>query len=631
MDKKKFKKNSKISKFFGKNWQLLVVIFLAITFFFIASSYNFLFQTPDYVKWGSPDENANYIFSKIYAETGNLTITEKYNLYTGGLIHPRSFKSDGLSLKPISFLGLILVYGNLAKVFGIGILPYLTPFFAALGLIFFYLFIKRVFNKKIAFFSALFLFSFPAYVYYSARSMFHNVLFIFFVIMFFYFLTFISAKKKKRIKKEKKFRKEKLVEDKKKFIGEEKGKIIEVAESSKIKFLNTKFSKKIYFSWLASFLSGLFFGLALMTRTSEILWLFPVLFLSWLFYIKEVSFTKIILFLSGTFLGLLPMFYYNQLLFGAIWQGGYSEMNRSLLEIGQAGAGLVKPGNKPINFLNNFWQVLIDNIFYFGFKPWQSIKVFYFYFASMFYWLFWPMAFGFLSFLCNIHKWSKKYWLYILAWLGLAVFLMFYYGSWKFTDNPNPNSFTIGNSYTRYWLPIYLGAIPLASVFINKLVLTFFKGKKNIVLLLRNISFCLIFIAIFFVSFYFLIFGSEEGLYFTYKKSQKARINVEKVIEKTEYNSVIITQYHDKLLFPERKVINGLLTDKNMNYYYSEIANYLPLYYFNFNFPEKDVKYLNEKKLLEVGLNIEKITEINNDFSLYKLYNVKNLGKALKE
>jgi hypothetical protein len=241
------------------------------------------------------------------------------------------------------------------------------------------------------------------------------------------------------------------------------------------------------------------------------------------------------------------------------------------------------------------------------------------------------MAFGFLSFLCNIHKWSKKYWLYILAWLGLAVFLMFYYGSWKFTDNPNPNSFTIGNSYTRYWLPIYLGAIPLASVFINKLVLTFFKGKKNIVLLLRNISFCLIFIAIFFVSFYFLIFGSEEGLYFTYKKSQKARINVEKVIEKTEYNSVIITQYHDKLLFPERKVINGLLTDKNMNYYYSEIANYLPLYYFNFNFPEKDVKYLNEKKLLEVGLNIEKITEINNDFSLYKLYNVKNLGKALKE
>ncbi|NCD00490.1 hypothetical protein EOL94_00085 [bacterium] len=626
MSKREFKKNSKISKFFNKNWQLLAVIFLAIIFFFIASSYNFIFQTPDYIKWGSPDENANYVFSKMYAETDNLTITEKYNLYTGGLIHPRSFKSDGLYLKPISFLGLILAYGNIAKVFGIGVLPYLTPFFALLGIIFFYLFVKRVFNKKIAFLSSLLLFSFPVYVYYSSRSMFHNVLFVFFVIMFFYFLTFIPAKKKNNKYKENNNNQNnsKLKYKEEKGGGNKETSVVKKWNNFRTVFLETKFKKKVYFSWLASFFSGLFFGLALITRTSEILWLFPVLFLSWLFYFKQVSITKIILFLNGTFLGLLPMFYYNQILFGAIWQGGYSEMNRSLLEIGQAGTAITSSGVKVGSFIGNFWNVLLDNVFYFGFKPWESIKAFYFYFTDMFYWIFWPMAFGFLSFLFNIHKWSKKYWLYILSWLGLSLFLMFYYGSWKFTDNPNPSSYTIGNSYTRYWLPIYLGAIPLASFFINKLVLTFFKGKKYISSLFKNASFYIIFIIIFFISFSFLIFEPEEGLYYTYYKAQEERSNIEKVIDNTEYNSVIITQYHDKLLFPERKVINGLLIDQNMNYYYSRVADYLPLYYFNFNFPEKDIKYLNGKKLAEVGLSIEKISEIDNSFSLYKLNKIED-------
>ncbi|MCF7820628.1 MAG: hypothetical protein K9M44_04130 [Candidatus Pacebacteria bacterium] len=596
-------KKRESGKLLKKNWRLLVVIFLSILFFFIASSYNYISQSPDYVKWGSPDENANYVFSKIYAEEGSLTIKEKHNLQAAGLIAPRSFKSDGIFLKPLSFLGIILIYGNLAKIFSTSALPYLTPFFAGLGLIFFFLFIKRVFTEKIAFLSSLLLFSFPVYIYYSMRSLFHNVLFIVFVIIFLFFLTYIkNNKNNKGNKLEKKSCKLKWKE-------------------FKANFFSLKINKSKTWSLTASFLSGLFLGLALITRTAEALWLLPLLFLGWLFYFRSISLSKLVLFLAGLWLGLLPMFLYNQILYGAMWQGGYNQMNQSLAQIGQASSQALKSVvGVQSGYLYQAWQVLADNIFYFGFKPWQSVMVFYLYFIKMFWWIFAPAAIGFLMLLAKIYKWPKKYWYYILAWLFLSLILIFYYGSWKFTDNPDPSSHTIGNSYTRYWLPIYLGAIPLAAYFLDKFSSWFFKSRKTLNFFFKQAILYSIFIAIFLMSFYFLIFGSEEGMYYSYLKFQQGKYVVKEVFRETEYNAVIVTQYHDKLLFPERKVINGLLSDNNMNRYYAVVAKSLPLYYFNFTFPEKDFNYLNQRKLAEVGLCLQKVKDIGEDFSLYRLF-----------
>ncbi len=582
-----------ILKLLLKNWRLLVVIFLSILFFFIASSFNYISQSPDYVKWGSPDENANYIFSKVYAEQDKLSIEEKYNPQVAGLIAPRSFKSDANYLKPISFLGLTLIYGNLAKIFSVEALPYFTPFFAGLGIIFFFLLIKRIFNEKIAFLSSLLLFSFPVYIYYSMRSLFHNVLFIVFVIITLFFLTYIRQKNPVKL----------------------------TWKYFKNNFFNFKLKNDRYISLIASFLSGLFLGLALITRTSEALWFIPVIFLAWIFYFRSISLSKILLFISGLGLGLLPMLYYNQLLYGALWQGGYSQMNESLSQIGQASSQVFKSSiYSKSGYFAQAWNVLKENIFYFGFKPWQSVMVFYLYFIKMFWWIFAPAFLGFLLLIGKIHKWPKKYWYYILSWIFLSLVLIFYYGSWKFTDNPDITSHTIGNSYTRYWLPIYLGALPLAAIFLDKFSSYFFKKIKIVNFLFRQAILYSLFIFIFLISFWFLIFGSEEGIYYTYLKFNKEKINIEEVWQNTEYNSVIITQYHDKLLFPERKVVNGLLSDNNMNYYYAKIAQYLPLYYFNFTFPDKDFNYLNDRKLAEVGLGIIKVDDIGENFSLYRLY-----------
>jgi hypothetical protein len=584
--KVKEKRTKKYNNFFSKNWQLITIIILAIIFCIISSSYNFIAQSPDYVKWGSPDENANYVFTKVYSDSGNLTIKERYNLYAGGIMHPRSFKSDGPWLKPVSFLGIIIIFGKIASIFGNQVIPYLTPLFASIGLVFFYLYLQRIFSKRIAFLSSLLLFSFPVYIYYTARSMFHNVLFVVFVIIFLYFSTYIVNNKNIRIK-----------------------------------FLSYKPKLVYIFSLIASYLAGLFLALALITRTSEALWLIPIVFLAWIFYFRRINIIKILLFLSGMFTGLLPMFYYNQILYGAFWQGGYSEMNESLLTIGKSSGDLVKSTvNKQTDMIKVAFNSIKDTIFYFGFKPWQSVKMFIIYFVKMFWYLSIPLALGFFLLLKNIHKWSKKYWLYIVSWLFLSTVLIFYYGSWKFTDNPDISSHTIGNSYTRYWLPIYLGALPIIAIFFDKLSKYIFKQKKYWSNISRNGLIAIFIFIIYLLSFYYLLFGSEEGLYYTYFKFKKDQTNVEKVWENTEYNAVIITEFHDKLLFPERKVIRGLLTDSNMNYYYSQVAKKLPVYYFNFTFPEKDINYLNERKLPEHNMNIRLKEEISSEFSLYELY-----------
>ncbi|MFP4514755.1 MAG: hypothetical protein ACLFNO_01990 [Parcubacteria group bacterium] len=584
------KKTKKYISIFSKNWRLLIIIILAIIFFVMSSSYNFIAQTPDYVKWGSPDENANYVFSKVYSDTNDLVIKEKYNLYSGGLIHPRSFKSDGPWLKPLSFLGIILIFGKIASFLGNQVLPYLTPFFASIGLIFFYLWLKRIFNKKIAFLSALLLFSFPVYIYYTTRSMFHNVLFMVFVIIFLYFSSYIVS-----------------------------------SEKIKTRFLLYKPKLKYIFSLFSSYLAGLFLALALISRTSEVLWLLPVVFLAWMFYFRSISIVKILLFLAGMFSGLLPMFYYNQILYGAFWQGGYNEMNDSLLTISKSSGELVKSTvNKQTDMIMTAFDSIKNTIFYFGLKPWQSVEMFIIYFVKMFWYLFIPLVLGFLILLANIYKWPKKYWLYILSWLFLSAVLVFYYGSWKFTDNPDASSHTIGNSYTRYWLPIYLGSMPIIAIFFDRFSKYIFKQKKYLSNISRNGLIALFIFIIYLLSFYFVIFGSEEGLYYTYFKFKKDQINVEKVWKYTEHNSVIVTEFHDKLLFPERKVIRGLLTDPNMNYYYAKVAEKLPLYYFNFSFPEKDINYLNERKLPVHNMNIKLKKEISSEFSLYELYLIEN-------
>src|SRR3989338_5706310 len=83
--------------------------------------------------FNSPDETANFYFTKLFAESGQLAVENPLPVDLG----PRAMRAEGGRLSPGIFLGIILLYGAIAKVFGSWIIIYLTPLFSFFGVLFF--------------------------------------------------------------------------------------------------------------------------------------------------------------------------------------------------------------------------------------------------------------------------------------------------------------------------------------------------------------------------------------------------------------------------------------------------------------------------------------------------------------
>ncbi|MGE5425764.1 MAG: DUF6541 family protein [Bacillota bacterium] len=583
---------------FSYLWQkrhYFFLILLALGFFLATSLYNLATQESGYVKFLSPDETANYFFARQYAETGKISTFEPANLIAEEVVHPRSIRSDHGILKPVSFLGIILVYGKIGALAGTTVIPYITPLLAAIGLLFFYGFVRRLFGRKTALYSAALLACFPVYFFYTTRSMFHNILFIFFLLGASYF--FLRA--------------------------------IPLKSEEKRPFISFKITGKQAVTWFFSVAAGLFVGGAIGARASELLWLAPTLFIAWVSFAKRIGITRLVLMVAGMIIALLPVFYWNQILYSSPFYGGYGEMNRSISELSQAGGSLIQStvhGN--FSQYRAVGQALIDNIFYFGYQPYQSLRMFYYYVVAMFP-LFCGLVFiGGVIFLIRLRRRSLRPALvYLSCWLTLSLILVFYYGSWKFNDNPDPSRFTIGNSYTRYWLPMYIMAIPFAALALESVgrwlgtlipkepALLWKERSRKMIMVsvsaMATASVCFLFLM-------YTVFGSEEGLANLYYNHFIDKENAEAILSRTPDNAIIMTQYHDKQLFPERKVINALLTNEQINISVGRILEHYPIYYFNFAFPEKDYLYLKERRLPTYGFTFE-LLERRGRFGLYEL------------
>ncbi|MDD5527573.1 MAG: hypothetical protein PHO56_01180 [Patescibacteria group bacterium] len=598
---------NRIKAFLKNYWREICVALLAAGFFAASCGFVGFVQRDNFIKWGSPDETANYIFAKLYAQTGQLTIYEKYNPFVDEIMQPRSFRSDNGSLKPVSFLGIILIYGTIAKISSVSVLPFLTPFFAALAIFFYYLLIKKIFTPKIAFLSAFLLLSFPVWYFYTVRSMFHNVLFVSLLIIGMYFIILAASR-----------------------------------ASKKNKFFSWRFWQMDWLNLFLAAMGGLFIGGALITRTSEAIWLIPALTILWLFNLKKIGFLKLIIFIFFIALPFAPIMSWNEVLYGGYLNGGYTEINKSITTVATASVALTKTVvSRQFSFLPEPLNKIKDTIFYFGLNYNQSEINFKSYFLKMFPLLFWPAFLGFILFVSRVWKWKKKYWAYVFAYFAASAILILYYGSWVFNDNPNINEITIGNSYTRYWLPVYLFAMPFAAFFISRLSWAIFAREKEGSEVMVNVgqnkfwnffiprwpsrhfsigaAQAIIIIIIFFFSANFLLGGSKEGLIYTETNNQVLKSEYDQVLKLTEPSAVIITRYHDKIFFPERKVIVNTLIDDSMNIRYQKLAKLIPVYYFNFTFPEKDFDYLNAGKLKNAGLVLKKIKQTDDVFTLYKL------------
>jgi len=139
--------------------------------FFIIYSY-LAFVSPD--KFVSPDEVANYHFTQLYAQTGELRYSEDLNIIAEGIIHPRGAVFTDGYVTSAKFLGFQVVNGTLSVIIP-DIIRFLTPLLSVIGALVFYLMIRDIFNPKIALLSYFLLLILPTYWYWSSLSMFENI------------------------------------------------------------------------------------------------------------------------------------------------------------------------------------------------------------------------------------------------------------------------------------------------------------------------------------------------------------------------------------------------------------------------------------------------------------------------
>lgn len=487
--------------------------------------------------FNSPDESANFFFTKLFTENNSLEYPEPLNQKFENTIHPRAMrvsKNGGLILE--SFQGIVFIYGMIAKFFGTWSIVYITSLFSLFGTLYFYKLLKEFFSQKISLFSSLLLLFFPGWWYYNSRSMFHNILFVNLIIFSLYNLIKSQGEKK-------------------------------------------------YFHIVAS---SIFLGLALFTRTSEAIWVIPVFILILLFKAPKKSWRHIFVFFFVLTLFFISIFYLNKTLYANIFTGGY-----------------VIEGE--FRTLRSAFKV----IFPFGLSIKKSFIHFFQYYPTLFWWYCVPFFFGALATIAQWKEISKSQKQYFIIFFAVFIFLTLYYGSWDIRDSISPEKITLGTSYVRYWLPIYIFSLPYVASCFEKI----FARMQSLRL---RVAWSFVFWGIIvFFSYSLVWIKGDESLSHIQKSIQGYYIKREAVSHLIPEDSFIITEKSDKVFFPEFKILIGAYDQRIINAMKNILANDYPLYYYTHQ-DKKDIQKI-RSKLLENQIYLQERIKIFNNEYIYTL------------
>jgi len=339
-------------------------------------------------------------------------------------------------------------------------------------------------------------------------------------------------------------------------------------------FLVTYSKEKFYYLILA----GGFLGLALSVRPADIS-LVLVIFLGLLAYKKDhLNFSKVILIVVMIGLPLVPMFYQQKLVYGSFTTTGYSQLENS-------------------DSVGRLCETFKSLIMPFGFHPrlvWHNLFNYYFK-------LFWPYAIlsllGALLFIKDFKNQVGKKTGYLILTLLVTGAMGIYYGSWQFSDLLTVNLNTIGLSYVRYWLPLYLLTLPLIAMAIDWLAGLFKKRFSNVILLL-----VILFLG--YSSAQLVLWQRPESFLVVKERVSSYQALSAEVSSLTEVQSIIVTSRKDKVFFPDRKVIHTfdrLVDNQELQKILSDLSGAAPLYYYALG-RENDFKSVAGLELEEVQL-----------------------------
>ncbi len=536
--------------------------------FFILYSYlPFSMQEGALMRLNSPDETANYHFTKLFANKSELGFPDPILSESNNFVHPRSMTVVLDTVRPVSFLGMVVVYGALAKMFGVAMVPFFTPLLAVVAAGFFYLLVRKLFGHTTAVIAAILLLIHPGYWYYASRSMMPNVLFVDLCIIGFSLLI-VSR------------------------------------------------------HWIAWALGGFLLSLSLTIRFSEVLWLMPLIVVSGLVFFRQMSISRVGAAAIGFAIPLTAFFLLNNAVYGDPLSFGYQTVDtgdaiRSLEHSRDILKGGIEGSVREILLdVQQALAAIIPYILPFGFTPATFFANFQNYGLWLFPWLVPPAILGVLftirdSLIVLFREKRLDARLYfLLATIGVGAWLVIFYGSWLFHDNI-AKEITIGNSYVRYWLPFSIMALPFAaagfSYFINHCP---GKGMRNIVVVTIIGVF-----AIF--SIQKVYWDSSDGLFQVADNIKRYRETALSIIQLTPSDAVIFSERSDKIFFPERRaaqVFNGFPEIPLL----PRLSRAAPVYYYGFWTPA-DAAYVSKKYFSSIGMHLEYQAQLHDNEYLYRL------------
>ena len=532
---------------------------LAVAVFF---GYSFLTLSAP-IMFNSPDENANHVFAVGFAETGMMHRVESLNVYLDGAVHPRSVKVvDGLQV-PGGFIGLPLIFGALGKVVGTMNILLLTPVFALLGVLAWGLLMRRSFGGAVGVFAAFLLAINPAWWYWSARSMMPNVLFLSLI------LIAVCL-----------------------FIVRPFGSAVEKRGLNGLRLLrNADYA-----------LAGIFAALALAVRPPELYWLALAAVVAAV-VIRRLPWRGIAVALAFMAMTLAPFLMLNQSLYGGVMSTGYGDVAATVSDDAHQGMGARLLGPlRPV-------------LFPLGFAPRTALANFWTYGLKFFWW--WTAIVAasgvYLAYLrrktpCPAET-SRRVGVLLAVSAAVSIWLVPFYGSYVISDNSDPSAVTIGSSYFRYWLPLFvLSTAPVAAAAARLL-----ETRRRGIAMAALIAAALILSAVSGAS----VFGApQEGLSSVRASLVDNLAKHEIIMELTEPDAIVIAERSDKIVFPERSVIYPLRSEHTYALL-PQAIRLKPTYYFGITFPEQDMQYLREVKLPPLGVTIEPVVTIGEE-TLYR-------------
>ncbi len=260
-----------------------------------------------------------------------------------------------------------------------------------------------------------------------------------------------------------------------------------------------------------------FFAAAIFTRTFEAIWLLPLAaFLLWK-YRKHVSKPSWIVYGCFALVSVIILVFVSRFFYGSLLPAGYGSFN------------LFPFGFSLRHIARNIWQ-----------------------YGLLFFWWY-AFAAGAGAVVLLRRRLAKQapegLWLLSAILLVISAPLVLIYGSGYFLDTPDPRMITIGTSTVRYWLPLYIGGIPLGAWFLDLVAQKINRrGWRNFFLIFALLAGAVL-------SFRTVFYGAGEGLAYVSRELRRYGAIRKIVLGATPENAVIITDKSDKIFFPHRRVV----------------------------------------------------------------------------